>query len=144
MKWQKSVLVMFLGSLILGFFITSSLLVNSTSAIKSSQTKIYTAMWMAMWMVGLELMMYPSTPLWAWLITFLLIGGIFYLSRSQTGIDDRQYLQAMIQHHSSAILTSDRILEKTNDPEVKKLAMWISKSQQEEIDQMEGILDLII
>ena len=143
MDWKIAVTFMFLGSLVLGFFVTSSLLVNSTSDIKASQTKIYVAIWMALWMVGLELMMYPSIPTWVWLITALLIGGVFYLARTQSGIDDRQYLQAMIQHHSSAILTSDHILKKTDDPEVKKLATWISKAQQEEIDQMERILGRI-
>jgi hypothetical protein len=132
---------MFVGSLILGFFITSSLLVNDTADVRSSQTKIYMALWMALWMVGLELIMYPEVPVWVWMVTIALIIGVFYLARAQTGVSDQQYLKAMIQHHSSAILTSDRILEKTDDPEVRKLAEWISKTQQEEIDQMNSLLE---
>jgi hypothetical protein len=139
MKWQTSAQVMFIGSIVLGFFITSSLLVNHPSDLQPSVTKLYQAVWMASWMVLLELTMYPSAPLAMYIATFAVIVAIFYLARNQVLVDDRQYLRAMIQHHSSAILTSDQILKKTTDPRIRKLAQWISKSQQEEIDYMQSI-----
>ncbi len=140
MEWPKSVLWMFITSIILGFFITTSLLVNDPRDIKSSQTKIYTALFMALWMVAAELAMFPNAPLWSWILTISGIIIIFYLARRQKFVDDSQYLKAMIQHHSSAILTSDSILEKTQNDEVRKLANQISKSQQEEIDLMNNLL----
>lgn len=61
------------------------------------------------------------------------------LLRTQTPIADKQYMKAMIPHHSSAILTSQEANIK--DPEVKKLAEEIIKAQKEEIAQMKAILD---
>ena len=59
--------------------------------------------------------------------------------RNQMPIGDRQYMKAMIPHHSSAILTSTHA--NIQDPEVKKLAEQIIKAQKEEIAQMENMLE---
>lgn len=68
---------------------------------------------------------------------------IFALSltflRTQSFVSDKQYMKAMIPHHSSAILTSQEANIK--DPEVKKLSMEIIKAQEEEIALMKKILD---
>lgn len=61
------------------------------------------------------------------------------LLRTQTPIEDAQYMKAMIPHHSSAILTSKHADIK--DPEVKELSTKIIKSQEEEIAQMKAILE---
>lgn len=58
--------------------------------------------------------------------------------RNQTAIGDQQYMKAMIPHHSSAILTSENA--DIQDPEVKKLADEIIKTQIEEIEQMKKML----
>jgi hypothetical protein len=77
------------------------------------------------------------------IIIALLSIVVFVLSliflRTQTGIGDRQYLNAMIPHHSQAILTSQRA--NIQDPEVKELAEEIIKAQEEEIAQMKKILE---
>lgn len=59
--------------------------------------------------------------------------------RQQAGIADVQYMKAMIPHHSSAILTSRQA--EISDPEVRKLADEIIKTQLEEIAQMESMLE---
>ncbi len=59
--------------------------------------------------------------------------------RSQVPIDDVQYMKAMIPHHSSAILTSERADIK--DPEVKKLSEEIIEAQRKEIAEMEAAID---
>ncbi len=127
---------MFFGSLLVGFFITSSLLVNTISDIKPSIGKFYSALWMALWMV--LIMLDYRQPLVLGIVTALII--VFWLVRKQVLISEREYLKAMIQHHSSAILTSEQILEKTTDSKVRKLATWIKDSQQREIDYMETLL----
>jgi uncharacterized protein (DUF305 family) len=69
--------------------------------------------------------------------------GIFILSlwflRSQVFIKDEGYMKAMIPHHSSAILTSKNA--EISDPEVRKLADEIIKSQEEEIAEMKALLE---
>lgn len=69
--------------------------------------------------------------------------GVFILSlwflRSQVFIKDEGYMKAMIPHHSSAILTSKNA--EISDPEVRKLADEIIKSQEEEIAEMKALLE---
>lgn len=60
------------------------------------------------------------------------------LLRTQTPIGDKQYMRAMIPHHSSAILTSRHA--NIQDPEVKALSKQIIESQEKEIKQMKDIL----
>jgi len=55
-------------------------------------------------------------------------------------INEKDYLQEMIEHHSMALLTSKSIIEKTNDNQVKNLAQNIIKSQQAEINYMGQLL----
>lgn len=67
---------------------------------------------------------------------------VFVLSllflRAQVGVGDRQYMKAMIPHHSSAILTSRNA--SIEDPEVKELSKQIIQSQEEEIARMKEVL----
>jgi len=64
-----------------------------------------------------------------------------FLLRTQAPIEDKQYMKAMIPHHSSAILTSENA--KIKDPEVKELAENIITTQKEEIAQMKYLLERI-
>ncbi len=68
----------------------------------------------------------------------LLTIGSYYAIRGQAGVGDKQFLRAMIPHHSGAIL----MCREANiaDPEIQSLCKKIIDSQQREIDQMEGIL----
>lgn len=67
----------------------------------------------------------------------LLIGSI-WLSRSQATIDDIDYMEGMIPHHSIAILTSERA--GIEDPRVQKLAKEIMDAQRREIKEMEWLI----
>ena len=61
-----------------------------------------------------------------------------FLVRSQTTIDDSDYMSAMIPHHSIAILTSERA--GIEDVRVRKLANDIIRAQRREIDEMRWLL----
>ncbi|WP_346237136.1 DUF305 domain-containing protein [Niabella insulamsoli] len=58
--------------------------------------------------------------------------------RTQTPVNDIQYMKAMIPHHSSAIMTSKHA--HIQDPEVRKLADSIIASQEREIREMETMI----
>ncbi|MFJ6414503.1 DUF305 domain-containing protein [Terribacillus saccharophilus] len=62
-----------------------------------------------------------------------------YLVRSQTLVDDVDYMEAMIPHHSIAILTSERA--EIEDTRVRKLADEIIKAQVREIDEMKTLIE---
>jgi hypothetical protein len=61
------------------------------------------------------------------------------LLRFQTLIGDVQYMRAMIPHHSSAILTSQRAT--LNDPDVKELSRKIIEAQEREISEMKALIE---
>jgi uncharacterized protein (DUF305 family) len=60
------------------------------------------------------------------------------LLRTQTFISDKEYMKAMIPHHSSAILTSTQ--SDLKDPEVKQLSADIIRAQEKEISMMKKML----
>ncbi|SMO89612.1 DUF305 domain-containing protein [Fodinibius sediminis] len=68
----------------------------------------------------------------------LLLAGSIWLSRSQATIDDVDYMEGMIPHHSIAIMTSERA--GITDPRVQKLAKAIMDAQRKEIKEMEWLI----
>ena len=69
----------------------------------------------------------------------LLYGIAYFLARSQATVGDVAWMQAMIPHHSIAILTSERA--RLSDPRVRKLADEIIESQRREIDEMKALIE---
>ncbi len=70
--------------------------------------------------------------------SLILFVSALTLVRTQTPVDDVLYMEAMIPHHSIAILTSERANIK--DPEVRKLADEIIKAQKREIKEMKELI----
>lgn len=62
----------------------------------------------------------------------------FAAVRQQTAIGDEQFLRSMIPHHSGAILMCRQAA--LSDPEIVALCAQIERSQRDEIDQMNRIL----
>ena len=62
-----------------------------------------------------------------------------WLVRSQTTVDDTEYMAAMIPHHSIAIMTSERA--QIRDPRVRKLAHDIIVAQRREIAEMKYLIN---
>ncbi|MBE4909108.1 DUF305 domain-containing protein [Bacillus luteolus] len=62
-----------------------------------------------------------------------------FLLRSQVLVDDTDYMEAMIPHHSIAILTSERAY--ITDPRVRDLADSIIKTQKKEIAEMKELIE---
>lgn len=67
-----------------------------------------------------------------------LFGLSLWLVRSQATVDDVDYMEAMIPHHSIAILTSER--SKISDPRVRRLADDIIAAQRREIAEMKVLI----
>ena len=71
----------------------------------------------------------------------IVLTGIFTLIiRQQVLIDDKQWLRRMISHHSTALTTSLKIKDRTDDDELKKLSQEIIDTQEKEITQMTHML----
>jgi uncharacterized protein (DUF305 family) len=69
----------------------------------------------------------------------VLFAGALWLGRSEALVGDRQFLESMIPHHSRAILVCQE--SDLTDPEIIELCEQIVRSQQDEIDQMQEILE---
>lgn len=70
--------------------------------------------------------------------SIVVFAASFALIRTQTTIGDTAFLRSMIPHHSGAILMCREA--SLRDPKLKTLCQSIIRSQQEEIDQMKGML----
>ena len=62
-----------------------------------------------------------------------------FLMRSQTTIDDSDWMSAMIPHHSIAVLTSSRA--GIEDVRVRQLSGEIIRAQRREIEEMKWLLE---
>jgi hypothetical protein len=109
-----------------------------------SQTRMWMAVLMgaamAILMLGFMWRMYPDRVA-NWTILGLAaaaFGVSLFLVRSQALVDDRAYMEAMIPHHSIAVLTSSRA--HIRDPRVRELADGILETQLREIGQMERLV----
>jgi Domain of unknown function (DUF305) len=71
--------------------------------------------------------------------SLLLFGGAVYLDRSQVTVDDRNWMSAMIPHHSLAITRSERA--DIDDVRVCQLAVDIIVAQKKEIAEMEWLIE---
>ena len=125
-------------------FLLMYAMVDRPANIYSNANQVYMAALMTAPMVVFELMlmgqMYPSKALNATILAGSVVLGIvsFVLIRTQTGVGNRQFLQSMIPHHSSAILMCEEA--KITDPDIEALCRSIVLSQQAEIDQMKAAL----
>ena len=110
-----------------------------------SETRAYMALYMgavmAIIMLAFMTNMYKKTQ-----ITLMVYGGSVVLFacglwgvRSQQTVDQVDWMQAMIPHHSIAILTSSRA--DIEDPRVRQLADDIIEAQKREIAEMQALIE---
>lgn len=112
--------------------------------IRWSETRAYMALLMGATMVvimlGFMLSMYKNWKLNLGIlgVAVLLFGGSLWLVRSQVTVDDTSYMNAMIPHHSIAILTSGNA--GIEDVRTRELADAIIVAQRKEIDEMKWLI----
>ena len=113
--------------------------------VRFSEERLYMALLMGSCMAIIMLafmwmMMYKNVALNIGIIVAALVvgGTALYLSRSQTLVQDENYMKGMIPHHSIAILTSER--SEISDVRVRRLADEIIKAQRVEIKEMDWLI----
>ncbi|WP_313618029.1 DUF305 domain-containing protein [Agrobacterium sp.] len=109
-----------------------------------SQTRTWMALvmgaTMAIIMIGFMWSMYKKKTVNVIIVTVsvLVFGGSLWLVRSQETVHDVSYMEAMIPHHSIAIMTSERA--HIRDPRVRELADGIIEAQVREIEEMKMLI----
>ena len=145
MRITHTMVVMFVGSFLIQYFLMSPIMVNSRTDITNNIGKAYIAVIMSLFMILLEIMMhdhhYDVFSLNFYVGIFASLTIFIYLYRKQVAIDDKQYLEGMIEHHSMGIFTSEEILKKTDNYEVAKIAKNIIQTQNDELRTMRELID---
>lgn len=146
MDIKKTLLWMFIGSIIIGIFLNGMniLAYNFDDLYFSAPTLVYSALLMASNMCILETFMYYNMhgKFKTYIFLFFAFFSLFcvFLLRKQIGVNDKGYLKRMISHHSTAITTSKEIIKKTNNKKVENLAKNIIRTQEDEIKIMKDLL----
>ena len=142
----KHQFIMFIVMVIIGMlFNPMNILAYRFSDLYISQTLFYGGLLMASNMIWAhEIVHYLSMGHFNMLVfsvgIILSIGVSILLLRQQLLVDDKQWLRRMISHHSTALTTSHKIYNKTNNPKLKKLAKEIIDTQEKEIQLMKSML----
>lgn len=112
-----------------------------------SETRAYMALYMGAGMAVIMLVfmgnMYKKTKLNLMIygLSVLMFAVGIWGVRSQATVDQVDWMQAMIPHHSIAILTSSRA--DIEDPRVQKLADDIIEAQKREIAEMQALIEAL-
>ena len=145
MKITHTMLIMFVGSFIIQYFLMPPVMVSETTYITNNIGKVYMAVIMGLFMVVLEIMMhdhqYNVLSLNLYAIFMAMLALFVYLYRKQVAVDDKQYLEGMIEHHSMGIFTSEEILKKTDNYDVAKIAKNIIQTQNDELRAMRELIN---
>lgn len=144
MKITQTMFVMFIGSFIIQYFLMPPIMVSGNSYITNTLGKVYMSVIMGLFTLFMEIMMHDhqynvfSSHLYVGFVALLIL--FVYLYRKQVAINDKQYLEGMIEHHSMSLLTSEEILKKTDSYDVAKVAKNIIQTQTDELRAMRKIL----
>lgn len=146
MSLGTSLMWMFFGSLFIAiFFDGMNVLAYRFNDIYLSYELLYMGLFMASNMCILEVLMHSySSGNFEYMLfcLFLILSLVFaYMLREQVIIDDEQWLRRMIGHHSVAVTTSHKILDKTKNNKVEMLAKSIIMNQEKEIKLMKKLLE---
>ena len=142
----KKQIIMFIVMVIIGMlFNPMNILAYRFSDLYISQTLFYGGLLMASNMIWAhEIVHYLSMRHFN--ISVFSFGIILSISisilllRKQFLVEDKQWLKRMIPHHSTALTTSHKIYNKTNNLKIKKLAKEIIDTQEKEIKLMKSML----
>jgi len=138
--------IMFIVMVIIGMlFNPMNILAYSFSDLYVSQTLFYGGLLMASNMIwGHEIIHYLSMGHFNVLVfsigIILSISVSILLLRQQLLVDDNQWLRRMIPHHSTALTTTHKVYNRTNNPKIKELAKEIIDTQEKEIQLMKSML----
>lgn len=138
-----TIFLMLVASIVAGYLGTMNIWVVNVKHARWHLNDAYMVLLMIGWMFILSYLfcshMISSTIVLV--LSILLVILMIYAIRNQSLINDTEFLNGMIPHHSMAILMAEKIKDKTSDPRIRHLADNIIKSQSNEIILMTKILN---
>ena len=136
---HNPIIIMFISMFIIQYVFMSYIMTNQVDNITNSFGKVYISIIMGLLMI--IIMSYHYIHHLGIYIALLIL--CIYLYRIQFGINDKNYIREMIEHHSMALLTSKQIIKKTGNNYVADIAQRIINTQESEIQEMRNIIKLI-
>jgi len=137
---MMSNLVIFISMFLVQYVFMSFIMTDKIENITNSAGKVYVSTIMGLIMV---IMMNHTFDLQQFSIFGGLLIAVLFLYKMQFGINDKNYLNEMIEHHSMALLTSEAILKKTNNSYVADIAQRIRNTQEKEIFEMRNLIRIV-
>lgn len=134
-----SIIIMFVSMFIIQYVFMSYIMTNQVDNITNSLGKVYMSTIMGLLMI--IIMSYDNIQNLGIYICLLIL--CIYLYKIQFGVNDKNYIREMIEHHSMALLTSKQIIKKTDNSYVADIAQRIINTQESEIQEMRNIIKLI-
>lgn len=133
---------MILIMIVAGMLSTMNIWTNDINNVRFHINDVYMVSLMISWSLLLSSLLHlkQASSYTMLFISISLVLVILYLIRTQTFVDDQQYLNGMISHHSMAVTMSDKIKDKTKNPKIKELANNIIQAQEKEITLMNNIV----
>lgn len=147
------IMFMFLSSVLLGSFVTGMTpLISDVRHYTVSWTRVVSAWYMASWMGIVELVMHSRmTSVWnstySWWTIVMLFSAVLALVmlQSQVFVDEPAWAARMVEHHSTAITTSENICAKCDlSTLLCQLACTIADVQKEEINVLLSNSDVVM
>ena len=144
MDSPKFQIIQFIVMVIVGMaFNPMNALAYRTSDLYVSQTLFYGGLLMASNMIWSHEIVHLLTMRHLDIPRFFIGIGLscicVYLLRSQFYVNDIQWLKRMISHHSTALTTSHRVAETSENPQIVSLANDIIRVQEQEITLMKQL-----
>lgn len=107
--------------------------------------KFYLSVVAASIMGFLEVMIYDTyksvVSLTYYLCFGLIIYVFLYMYKTQTGIDDVDYLKQMLESHSCEMQMSQAVVDTTTNNQVKSVAYGVVQRRKRDMDVIEKMLD---
>lgn len=146
---MRGVAFMITGSIILGYYLMTVLIKENKT---NNFNKWYQSVLMGLSMGALEVVSmltimpggsHSKKTMLAMLVVLIILASIMIVViRNQTGIDRREFLLSMIEHHQMAIdMAKQLLLKNPEDDETIKLANSIIATQTNEIEEMRKMLE---
>jgi len=136
---SMSTSMMFISMFIIQYVFMSYIMTNQVDNIMNSLGKVYISTIMGLLMI--IIMDYRNIQHLSIYICLLIL--CIFLYKIQFGVNDKNYIKEMIEHHSMALLTSKQIIKKTGNSYVADIAQRIINTQESEIQEMRNIIKLI-
>jgi hypothetical protein len=125
----------------------SYVVINSTKNIKNSTGKFYISTILGLLLTLVQVIIHDistlqiSTKYYGTIISLLIIFIVFY--RMQFFVNDKNYLEELVEQYSASLLISSQIVKKTKNESIKKIADNIIKNKTKDIEMMDEIINQI-